>query len=45
MNDKRKDEMFDGVPSHYIAVTAFPFNVYVNYKQLVHAGSGQSLTV
>ena len=44
MNDKRKDEMFDGVPSHYVAVTAFPFNVYVNYKQLLHS-DGQPLTV
>ena len=34
MNDKRKDEVFDGTPSHYLAVVAKPVNVYLNFKRL-----------
>jgi len=34
MNDKRKEEVFDGTPSHYLAVIAQPVNVYLNFKQL-----------
>jgi hypothetical protein len=34
MNDKRKEEVFDGTPSHYLAVISQPVNVYLNFKQL-----------
>lgn len=37
MNDKRKEEIFDGTPSHYLAVIAQPVNVYLNYRRLLHA--------
>ena len=37
MNDKRKEEVFDGTPSHYLAVIAQPVNVYLNYRRLLHA--------